>query len=171
MTLDQFNSLSPHDCADALRQCCVSTRWVEGVESSRPYKSLEAFYTTAEEVWAGLSMPDYMEAFEGHPKIGDIGSLKAKYADTKALAAGEQSGAAVAGEEVLKALAEGNAEYERRFGFIFIVCATGKSAPEMLSLLNERMDNDLVSELAVAAGEQAKITRIRLGKLFDEESR
>ncbi|KEA61820.1 2-oxo-4-hydroxy-4-carboxy--5-ureidoimidazoline (OHCU) decarboxylase [Marinobacterium lacunae] len=169
MTLDQFNRLSPEACAQALQNCCVSTRWIEGMLANRPFDSYEALQTTAEEVWRALSMPDYLEAFEGHPQIGDLDSLKAKYANTKQLAAGEQSGANDASNGVLEALAAGNAEYERRFGFIFIVCATGKSAEEMLGLLNERLDNDLISELAVAAGEQAKITRLRLEKLFNEE--
>jgi 2-oxo-4-hydroxy-4-carboxy-5-ureidoimidazoline decarboxylase len=170
MTLDQFNRLGHDACVSALRQCCVSTRWIEQMEQARPFVSEDALYATAERIWQQLSMPDYLEAFEGHPKIGDISSLKAKYADTKALAAGEQSGAAVADEATIEALAEGNAEYEQRFGFIFIVCASGKSAAEMLAILRSRLDNDMATELEIAAGEQAKITRLRLEKLLHEEN-
>ena len=169
MTLDQFNNLTRPECEEALRQCCVSTRWIEGMISARPFIDENTLYQAADQIWAGLDMPDYLEAFEGHPKIGDINSLKAKYANTKALAAGEQSGASDANAAVLEGLADGNAEYEKRFGFIFIVCATGKSAEEMLALLNARLDNDMITELAIAAGEQAKITRLRLQKMLNTE--
>jgi len=169
MTLEQLNHLDPETCADTFRRCCVSTRWVEGMVAQRPFATRDEVIESADRIWAALSMPDYLEAFDGHPKIGDLDSLKARYADTKALAGGEQAGTAGASDEVLDALAAGNREYEQRFGFIFIVCATGKSAEEMLKLLNERLDNDLISELAIAAAEQARITRLRLNTLLDEQ--
>ncbi|SEF83208.1 2-oxo-4-hydroxy-4-carboxy-5-ureidoimidazoline decarboxylase [Marinobacterium lutimaris] len=169
MKLETFNKLPAAECENALNQCCVATRWIEQMLQARPFADAEALFETAERVWAGLSMPDYLEAFEGHPKIGDVSSLKKKYASTKQLAAGEQSGASVASDEVLRALAEGNDEYEQRFGFIFIVCATGKSAEEMLALLQARLGNDLMTELNIAAGEQAKITRLRLEKMLAEQ--
>lgn len=170
MNLESFNQLSATECEEALRQCCVATRWVEQLCAQRPFADSNALFEAAERVWAGLSMPDYLEAFEGHPKIGDVSSLKQKYASTKQLAAGEQAGASVASDEVLEALAQGNAEYENRFGFIFIVCATGKSAEEMLALLKARLDNDLITELQIAADEQAKITRLRLEKMLVDEA-
>ncbi|WP_432695268.1 2-oxo-4-hydroxy-4-carboxy-5-ureidoimidazoline decarboxylase [Marinobacterium sp. YM272] len=169
MKLESFNQLAPAECENSLRQCCVATRWVERMCAARPFADVEALYQCADEIWSQLSMPDYLEAFEGHPKIGDVSSLKEKYASTKQLAAGEQSGAAVASDEVLQALADGNSEYEKRFGFIFIVCATGKTAAEMLALLQARLNNDLTDELAIAAGEQAKITRLRLEKMLAEQ--
>jgi len=170
MTLEQFNRLSAADAEQALRQCCVSTRWIEGMLAARPFATDAALYAAAESIWQGLAMPDFLEAFEGHPKIGDIGSLKAKYANTKQLAAGEQSGASVASDEVLQALAQGNSDYEQRFGFIFIVCATGKSAAEMLELLQQRLHNPLTEELQIAAGEQNKITQLRLQKMLATEA-
>lgn len=168
MKLEQFNTLGREQCHDALRQCCVSTRWIEQMEQARPFSNADQLYQRAQQIWEQLSLPDYLEAFEGHPKIGDISSLKAKYASTKALASGEQAGAASASETVLQALAQGNAAYEKRFGFIFIVCASGKSAAEMLQLLQQRLDNDIDTELKIAAGEQAKITRLRLTKMLAE---
>ena len=105
-------------------------------------------------------------AFEAHPKIGDIKSLKAKYASTEALASGEQAGARVAPEAVLQRLKDGNDAYLHKFGFIFIVCATGKSAEQMLELLEQRLPNSREQELRIAAEEQAKITHIRLDKLL-----
>ena len=168
MRLEQFNQLECDACYQLLRQCCVSTRWIERMEQARPFTDLEQLQHSADQIWQQLAMPDYLEAFEGHPKIGDIDSLKAKYAWTKALASGEQSGAAQASEAVLQALAEGNEAYEKRFGFIFIVCASGKSAEEMLQLLQQRLDNDLETELKIAAAEQAKITRLRLNKMLNE---
>lgn len=169
MTLDQFNSLEQVAAADHLRQCCVSERWIQGMLAARPFDSLEALYTAANSVWLNLDKNDYLQAFEGHPKIGDVESLRAKYAHTKALAAGEQASVNQADEATLGALAEGNAEYEARFGYIFIVCATGKSAEEMLALLKERLHNDPTYEIHVAAAEQHKITCIRLEKLFKKE--
>ncbi|MNT52311.1 OHCU decarboxylase [compost metagenome] len=120
----------------------------------------------AEHIWRGLGPEDWKEAFEHHPRIGDLDSLKAKYANTRDWAAGEQSGAASAPEEVLQALAEGNQTYEAKFGHLFIVCATGKTAKEMLDLLQARLPNAPQVELGIAADEQRKITRLRLEKLI-----
>jgi 2-oxo-4-hydroxy-4-carboxy-5-ureidoimidazoline decarboxylase len=101
-----------------------------------------------------------------HPRIGDVSKLREKYKATATWSSQEQRGVQEASEEVLQGLADGNREYEARFGFIFLVCATGKSAGEMLALLRERMNNEPEAELRIAAGEQAKITRIRLEKLL-----
>ncbi len=109
---------------------------------------------------------DWLEAFAAHPRIGDVDALRAKFAATAAWASGEQAGVAGASESTLRALAEGNRDYEAKFGHIFIVCATGKTADEMLGLLRERLANEPDAELAVAAAEQAKITAIRLRKLL-----
>jgi 2-oxo-4-hydroxy-4-carboxy-5-ureidoimidazoline decarboxylase len=124
-------------------------------------------YAAADAIWLKLDRADWLEAFTHHPKIGDMDSLRAKFATTKEWAAGEQSGVNAANEEVLRGLADGNREYEQRFGHIFIVCATGKSAQEMLTLLRARLHNEADKELRIAAGEQAKITRIRLEKLLN----
>jgi 2-oxo-4-hydroxy-4-carboxy-5-ureidoimidazoline decarboxylase len=136
----------------------------------RPFREVDAVFAAADQVWATCDRQDVLEAFRHHPKIGDVASLRARFASTQKWAEGEQAGVRAAADEVLKKLAAGNEAYEQRFGHIFIVCATGKTAEEMLALLEERLNNRPEVELRIAAGEQAKITRIRLGKLLQEES-
>ncbi len=165
MGLETVNQQSPEEARHTFMQCCTSSAWVERMAASRPFQGADILFETADRHWSELGTTDYLEAFEGHPKIGDVSSLRAKYANTKALAGAEQSGVNTATEETLKALADGNTAYEEKFGFIFIVCATGKSAEEMLELLNQRLPNDRETELRNAAEEQRKITRIRLEKL------
>ena len=166
MTLDELNQL-PEDRAQALlRDCCAAEAWVRGMVGARPFVSLEALHGMARALWPMLAESDWLAAFEAHPKIGDIKSLKARYASTEAMASGEQSGATVASEAVLQRLQEGNDAYLAKFGFIFIVCATGKSAAEMLALLEARLGNERAEEIRIAAAEQAKITHIRLDKLL-----
>ena len=120
---------------------------------------------TARDEWFGLERSDWFDAFGHHPKIGDRESLRQRFARTAHLSEREQSGVDGASEEILAKLAEGNREYERRFGYIFIVCASGKSAGEMLELLRTRLPNPPDVEIRIAAGEQAKITELRLMKL------
>ena len=167
MTLDELNSLDIDSARDFFRQCCTSNHWLESMVNNRPYFSQDELLSTADKSWLTCGEKDFLQAFEGHPKIGDVNSLKAKYANTRDMAGHEQSGASTASDETLKALADGNTAYETRFGYIFIVCATGKSADEMLSLLNDRLDNQPENELKIAAAEQHKITRLRLNKLIE----
>lgn len=135
----------------------------------RPYSSVEQLQQTAVDIWRGCSKVDYLEAFAGHPKIGDPGSLPEKYASTRALASREQASVELASAQVRSELAEQNLRYFERFGFIFIVFATGKSAQEMLNLLNNRLGNSRHEELHNAANEQAKITQMRIaGMLCDQ---
>ena len=134
---------------------------------ARPFTHQQAFTAFADQAWQSLAERDYLEAFDGHPKIGDVNSLRAKYANTKALASGEQSSVNQASEQVLNDLSKGNDEYQHKFGFIFIVCATGKSAAQMLALLKARIPNNRSSELVNAAEEQRKIFQIRLKKLLE----
>ena len=162
ITVKAFNRLSDGDAAQALQRCCVSRAWIAGVLRDRPYADLASLKKNADAVWSTLATADYLEAFEGHPKIGDVNSLKAKYADSGDLAAHEQSGVADADAAVIERLAEGNRLYEQRFGYIFIVCATGKSALAMCELLEARLANDPDTEILVAAEEQRKILQIRL---------
>lgn len=136
----------------------------------RPFKDAGHLFAVAGETWNNLKPGDWKEAFSHHPKIGDVNALREKFASTATWASGEQSGVSGAADETLKRLAEGNAEYERKFGYIFIVCATGKSAEEMLEMLEMRLKNPEDQELKIAAAEQAKITRIRLEKLLSQES-
>ncbi|MFN0159140.1 MAG: 2-oxo-4-hydroxy-4-carboxy-5-ureidoimidazoline decarboxylase [Bacteroidota bacterium] len=161
-----LNSLDGQEASEHFTKCCGSSRWVAAMAQRRPFADARQLFAVAEEVWNGLTPEDWKEAFSHHPKIGDISSLREKFASTKTWAAGEQSGVNNTTENTLKALAEGNAEYEKKFGFIFIVCATGKSAEEMLSLLKARRVNTPDMEIAIAAAEQNKITRIRLEKLL-----
>ena len=166
MTLEQLNQLPADEAATAFAQCCVSQRWIQQMVAARPFLSAEQLQQQAENFWQALAEADYLEAFEGHPKIGDVSSLQQKYASTKALAAGEQSSVNAANDAIINALAEGNQSYEQRYGFIFIVCASGKSAAEMLALLPARLSNNRATEVQNAADEQAKITRIRINKLL-----
>ncbi len=163
--LEQLNAMSSESFRVALTQCCGAHRWVDEMVKCRPFESTEALFKAAEEIWFRLSPEDWLEAFTHHPKIGDINSLRAKFQNTRHLAENEQSGVQTATEETLNALANGNVLYEKKFGYIFIVCATGKSAAEMLAILESRLDNPPDVELNIAAQEQNKITRLRLEKL------
>jgi len=164
--LEQLNRADAATAQSELERCCGSARWVEQMLAARPFASKAALFSAAEQLWHKLGREDWLEAFSHHPKIGDIDSLRAKFASTKQWAEGEQKGVQEASQEVLEALARGNKEYEARFGYIFIVCATGKSAAEMLTVLEERLTNAAEHEVKIAMLEQAKITRIRLEKLL-----
>jgi len=166
MNLDLLNQLSEEEAKAELLRCCGSKRWAAQMLERRPFSGTPDLLAAAEDIWNALSAYDWIEAFSRHPKIGDLESLRAKFATTQKWAEGEQAGVKSAPEEVLKALAEGNERYEKKFGFIFIVNATGKGAEEMLRLLKERLSNDLATELKIAAAEQNKIIRIRLQKLL-----
>lgn len=156
---------SAEEARARLRACCGSTRWVERMLDRRPFGSLEALLTAAREEWFALAPDDWKEAFAAHPRIGDREALRHRFPETGEIAAREQAGVDGAAADVLAALAEGNEAYERRFGFIFIVCASGLSARQMLEMLRRRSANDPAAELQIAAGEQAKITELRLRKL------
>ena len=163
-----LDALPPGKLEEELRHCCGARRFAYGMAQRRPFESLEGLIAAADEVEATFGPEDWREAFAHHPRIGDIGALRLKFASaqSKSWSQGEQAGVAGAEDAVLEALAAGNQAYEDRFGFLFIVCATGKSASEMLAILEKRLGNDPAGELAVAAGEQSKITRLRLHKLL-----
>ena len=169
MSVESLNKLSAEQAQHAFLQCCTAMNWVNKMVADRPYADEAALRNAADVNWQGLVETDYLEAFEGHPKIGDVSSLRAKYANTKALASGEQSAVSEATEDVLQLLSQGNTDYEKKFGFIFIVCATGKSAAEMSALLQARLPNDKAVELINAAEEQRKIFHIRLNKLLETD--
>jgi 2-oxo-4-hydroxy-4-carboxy-5-ureidoimidazoline decarboxylase len=166
MTLQEFNGLPEARAREELARCCGAARWAEAMLKARPFADRDAVFARSAAACALLLPDDWLEAFREHPRIGGKDALRAKFAATKAWAQGEQAGAARADEATLDALARGNAEYEAKFGFIFIVCATGKSASEMLALLKDRLPNDSAAEMKNAAAEQAKITKIRLEKLL-----
>ena len=161
-----FDALPPHEAAPMLQTCCGSTAWVNGMLLRRPFTTLHVLLRAAEHLWWDLTPDDWREAFEHHPRIGERTAAVAQGDTSRTWSTDEQSGASSAAEDTRRLLAEGNREYERRFGHIYLVCATGKTGDEMLALLRERMRNDPETELRVAAGEQAKITRLRLVKMF-----
>jgi len=162
MNTQDINNLSEDDATHTFMQCCTSSTWVERMVANRPYQDFEGLLSTANNQWLGLTEQDYLEAFDGHPKIGDVSSLMKKYANTKALAAGEQSGMDIADQQTIIDLAQGNDDYHLKFGFIFIVCATGKSAAQMNAMLQQRLSNSRDIELSNAGEEQRKIFNIRL---------
>ncbi len=164
--LIQFNSLPEQEARKSLLRCCGSRRWVCAMLENRPFSSETELLRHAARVWSELSREDFLEAFAHHPRIGGNDARLAKFAETKDWAQGEQSGAEKAPKDILASLAAGNAQYEQRFGYLFIVCATGKSAEEMLGLLRARLSNSPEPELKIAAAEQAKITTLRLKKLL-----
>ena len=166
MTLDELNNLPVADAAAVFTSCCAAERWVDLMVASRPFADTNELLEAAQNHWQTMAESDFLQAFTAHPKIGDVESLRAKYANTKALAANEQSGAQSASESVLLALASGNREYEEKFGFIFIVFATGKSAGQMLELLQQRLPNNRAQEIQNAADNQMQITDLRLKKLL-----
>lgn len=165
MNHQKLDALPEDEARVELTRCCGSSAWVQAMLAARPFGQEEAVFQKAEELWWSLPAEAWLEAFEHHPKIGDISTLRAKFQNTGDWAKNEQSGVQQASEEVLQGLAQGNMDYEEKFGYIFIVCATGKSAAEMLDLLQARLPNDPATELKLAAGEQMKITRLRLEKL------
>lgn len=166
MSLSEINSLNEPAARQLLTTCCGSARWVDDLLAARPFLHEDDLISKATKCWNSTTEKDWLEAFRHHPKIGDLENLKKKFAATQHLAGAEQSAVNTASEATLRSLAEGNEAYEKRFGFIFIVCATGKSAEEMLALLEQRIHNDRDAELRIAAAEQHKITLLRLKKLL-----
>jgi 2-oxo-4-hydroxy-4-carboxy-5-ureidoimidazoline decarboxylase len=166
MTIAEFDHLDIEEKKALLQQCCGSSTWVNNMVAAPPAEDLVDLLEIAEEQWYACHEADWREAFTHHPKIGDIDTLKEKFAATAQWAEGEQSAVQLASEQTLQQLAEGNQAYEQRFGYIFIVCATGKSADEILQLLNQRLYNNPEVEIQIAMEEQLKITKLRLEKLF-----
>ncbi len=156
---EHLSGLPVNSARAALTRCCASRRWVDAMLAARPFPSDAALFEAAERAWWALGKRDWLEAFGGHPRIGERGG------GIDAWARHEQAGMSRAGEETRTALAQGNREYEARFGHVFLICATGQSATDMLGALRARLGNDPATELRIAAAEQAKITRLRLEKL------
>ncbi len=164
--LRYLNSLPKADAVKALQACCGSSAWSATMASSRPFASLDAAKKKGHEIWSSLTKADYDEAFRAHPRIGEKKAEATQSAEAKKWSAGEQSKLSEADATVLAALKKANEDYEKKFGRIYIVCATGKTAKEMLEIAQTRLSNDADSELAQAAGEQGKITDLRLEKLI-----
>jgi OHCU decarboxylase len=164
--LARLNALPDDEAERELLTCCGSREWARRMAAGRPFRDAEELLDEAEGVWWELDPADWLEAFRAHPRIGEKKAEAGQTGRERAWSAGEQAGMDGAAAETQRALAEGNREYEARFGHIYIVCATGKSADEMLALLNARLANDPATEVRAAAEEQRKITRIRLEKLL-----
>ena len=161
----RMNQLSA-DLAEAeMLKCCGATRWAKRMSEARPFASVEQLCAKADETWASLDEHDWLEAFRAHPKIGERKAEATQSKQAASWSAQEQSQAQAAADDIKAAIAEGNKVYEARFGFIFIICASGKSADEVLNALNERLANPANTELRIAAEEQRKITQLRLKKL------
>jgi OHCU decarboxylase len=158
MTLAELNALQPSSLAEAeFARCCASARWASRMAAARPFTDLDALASAADRIWWSLDADDWLEAFAAHPRIGGR--------PTSAWSAGEQARAASAPDEMRERIALGNERYERTFGYTFLVCATGRSAEEILAALEARLSDDPDAELLVAAEEQRKITHLRLKKL------
>ena len=162
-----LNTLAPEQARAELTKCCGSRAWVSRMIDARPFTDRDSLLGASDAIWWSLARADWLEAFAAHPRIGSKRDVEKKSGTEKAWSEGEQSGATRAADEVLSALTEANAKYEERFGHIYIVCATGKSAAEMLALARSRLSNDPETELRIAAEEQRKIIHIRLNKLLE----
>ncbi len=168
MTLGDLNGLDRAAAVEALRQCCGSTEWATRMAVARPFATVDAMLVTSVAIWSALGEPDWREAFAAHPRIGAGGARAiGEPSEADGWSAQEQSRVADASGAVRDRLAAKNREYEARFGYIFIACATGKTADEMLAVLERRLANEPSTEIGVAANEQRKITELRLRKLVD----
>lgn len=168
ITLNILNSLSEKQAHTHLKKCCVSKTWVSKMVDNRPFSSEEDVLKKAASIWYNeCTIEDFKDAFTGHPKIGNIESLKEKFANTKDWANNEQAKVAEANRSTIEALAKANTAYQDKFGYIFIVSASGKSAGDMLAIINERLHHKIEDEIYVAMNEQHKITVIRLDKLIE----
>jgi 2-oxo-4-hydroxy-4-carboxy-5-ureidoimidazoline decarboxylase len=163
--LIRWNALGADTAAQEVLPCCGSRAWADGLTARRPYADGRQLCDESDKIWAALPEPAWREAFDSHPRIGQQ-HARAATAESLAWSSEEQRAAMSAAgsqEEAAKlALAEGNRQYEERFGRIFIVCAAGKSAAEILGLLNTRMRNSAADELLEAAEQQRQITQLRL---------
>ena len=169
LTLARFNQLPATEAEGHLLDCCGSSRWVEAMLSRRPFGSVEALLAAADETWLAAGAADREEAFSHHPRIGERHAAAPVSAAAQASSANEQGAAARADRATRAALAEANRAYERRFGRIYLVCAAGRSAEDLLADIETRMQNDPERERAVAVEEQRKITRLRLRALVGAE--
>jgi OHCU decarboxylase len=162
-TLAEWNAAGHSEAIQAMIACCGSHRWAEGMVALRPVSSFAQLSEAADNLWRKMGESDLLEAFASHPRIGE---RKQAHSSSRSAvwSQQEQSSTNNAPESVLTEIAERNKLYEQQFGFTYIVCATGKSAEQMLALLNRRLMNDRSNELKEAAEQQRQITQIRLGK-------
>ena len=168
MSLEDLNALSGEQATVQFLRCCSSIGWARRMSERRPFSSVAGMTEAANQIWVSLDREDWLEAFAGHPRIG---ATEKPSTPSQHWASNEQSGMNAASQDVRERLADANRDYEARFGYIFIVCATGKSADEMLAILGSRLSNAPSDELRIAAAEQAKIMQLRLSKLLNDQGR
>lgn len=161
-----LNALPRQEAAAVLHGACGCRRWVDGMLALRPFADVAALWSAAERQWTMLGRDDWLEAFSHHPRIGERDLSAARHGEGAAIAAKEQSGMAGASDAQRAEFERGNRAYEERFGHVFLICATGKSAEAMLDQLRRRLGNDGATELRNAANEQRLITRLRLERWF-----
>ena len=164
--LYDLNSLDADEAEAEFLKCCGSSRWASEMAAERPYSGVDLLLESAAGIWWSLDPADWLEAFHSHPRIGERKAARQVSAESRAWSTQEQAGVEHSAEETVRSLSELNRAYEEKFGYIFIVCATGKSAEEMLAILRARIENSPEEELRHAAAEQAKITELRLRKLL-----
>ena len=158
-TLADFNAAPPEAAERDLLACCASGRFAKAIADGRPYAEPDALSDAVDTAFAALSWDDIVESMNAHPRIGDRPA-------SAGWSAGEQSGAAAASDQVRRGLAEGNHAYEKHFGHVFLICASGLSGQEMLDQLRTRLANDPNAERTVVRRELLKITQLRLAKLL-----
>jgi OHCU decarboxylase len=173
VSLGRLNALPLEEAEARFLSCCGSREWARRLAAERPFRTVDDLADAADRIWRALSKEDWLEAFAAHPKIGSadretVAGTGFNSDRARAWSRQEQEGTRGASPETLSNLTDANREYEERFGHIFIVCASGKNAGEMLALLEARLRNDPETELAIAAEEQRKITRLRLEKVLGE---
>jgi 2-oxo-4-hydroxy-4-carboxy-5-ureidoimidazoline decarboxylase len=166
--LATFDSAPEDELRDRLRSCCAATAWVEEMVVGRPYRSEAALVAASDRATAGLDAGGLEQALAGHPRIGDAAPTHGGDGHSATWSQGEQAAVATAGSDVLDQLAAANAAYEKRFGHVYLVCASGRSADELLAVCRARLDHDPDTERGVVLEELAKINRLRLGKLLEE---
>jgi OHCU decarboxylase len=164
LTLTKLNVLPAPDAEQLLLACCGSRAWARNVVARRPYSDVEELLATSDEVWSRLTPEDWREAFAKHPRIG---ARAAASGVEQRWSEGEQFQAHQGAAPTLAELATVNAEYEHRFGHVFLICATGKTAEEILANARGRLHNDPEREICIAAEEQRRITHLRVRKLLD----
>ena len=158
--LAALNDCAPEVARAQFKRCCMSSHWIHLMEQARPFAGIAELEAWADRAWASCSQNDWLEAFAAHPRIGGMSGNR--------WSRQEQASVALAASEVLDALANTNRIYEAKFGYTFIVCATGKSAVEILDLLKQRLHNPVEMEIKNAAEQQRLVLRLRLRKLLSE---
>jgi 2-oxo-4-hydroxy-4-carboxy-5-ureidoimidazoline decarboxylase len=170
VSLRDLNEMPANDAAERLRSCCGSSRWVDAMVARRPFESVSAVLVAADEIWNDCTERDWLEAFSHHPRIGARAGVEKQSNQAKSWSRGEQESVEQASNAMRGEIDDVNREYENRFGHIYIVSAAGKSAEELLAIAKSRLGNEPATELRIAAEEQRKITRSRLGKLLGVET-